>query len=149
MIDAQKLWNEAWNNILDSVEPVTQLPKQLVNGVFPPTDIYIDKDENLHIDMALAGFEETDLSMKFDPEGYLVIASKESTSDEDKTEDTDSVKRYVMKGIKRSQFSKSIFIDTRYFDKTGLDAIMKNGMLNIKIPKKPEDPNDTINIRKG
>lgn len=142
--DVRDLWNSVLLNAREFTEPVNQLSRKLVDGAFPPADILIDDKENIYINMALAGFEVTDLKIRFDEEDYLVISHTDE-SDVEESKNTSELK-YVQRGLKSGSFIKKFFVDTRYLDKKSLKATMKNGMLKIKILRKEQNPDDEIKI---
>lgn len=140
---AEAMWDYFVRSALDFTVPPSQLPRKLVSGSFPPADIYIDAEENLYVDMALAGFDGSKLSVKFDEEDHLLVSYKK----DDSTESNDIT--YLSRGIKReSDFEKRFFVDKRYFDIDPkiITVDFKNGMLSIKIPRKKPNPDKELKI---
>lgn len=139
------IWDEIRKTAMSSTLAArTSLPSCLVSGNFPPADIICDKDENITIKMALAGYDQSMIDIEFNEENYLVIKSIDK--DDEVKADEDEI-YYIQKGIKSGSFNKKFFVDTRYLDKNTVSASMKDGMLTIKIPRKEKDPNSKIKIQ--
>lgn len=120
---------------------VSQLPQGLVCGEFPPTNIMADKDDNLIIQMSVAGYPDDGVDITYKDE-YIVVTL---TPDEHLLDDY-NVK---MQGLKNSKAQKKVFAPQKDFDVTAASAVTKNGIITITVPRKPEAKPQTIPISKG
>jgi HSP20 family molecular chaperone IbpA len=143
-LSAELLWEAFKKEALEFSVPSQQLPRKLVSGQFPPSDVYIDKKENVYINMALAGYDPTKVSVKFDEDDYLSVSYKGM---EDGSMDSEEY-YYLQKNIKFKDFEKKFFVDKKYLDISSdkVQVSIKNGMLSIKIPRKDPDPAKELKI---
>jgi HSP20 family protein len=130
---------EAFEEMWNLIEPVSRFPEGLVCGDFPPMNIMADKDDNLVIQMAIAGYpnDGVDLSYKDD---YLTV----KLTPEEKSLDEYKVK---MKGIRSSKAERKIAVPSKDFNVAKAEATQKNGVLTIKIPRKEEAKPLAITIK--
>ena len=102
-----------------------------VDTSYPPYSIY-EIDDNAFIEIALAGFQESDLDVYQDDDGYLVIKGERADNPE---------RKYQHKGISYRKFTKKFKIDKNYEPGT---AVFENGLLTIRLnrtePKRKEIP---------
>jgi HSP20 family molecular chaperone IbpA len=111
---------------------------------FPPHNIYALKDGSARIDLALAGYAQSDISLRAE-DGKLVVEGKghdDEACDCGPSCDCGDDCECVYHGIKSSSFKKSISMPTK-FDLSQAKAKMKDGMLSITVPlaeeRKPRD----------
>ena len=98
-------------------------PNTSQDSGFPPYNIRKEDDYNYVIEVALAGFSETDIEVEV-KDGIITVRSIE-----DKGTDTT---QYVHRGIARRSFSKSWTLsDDIVFNR----AEFNNGLLNISLEK--------------
>ena len=99
------------------------VPTETTSGGFPPYNIRKVDDYNYVIEIALAGFSESDIEVEV-ADGVISVRSKE-----DKDADTN---QYVHRGIARRSFSKSWTLSD---DMIVNGAEFQNGLLNINLEK--------------
>ena len=130
------LFEDMW----DAVETVSSFPQGLVCGDFPPTNILADKDDNLVLQMSVAGYPEDGVELSYKDE-FLVITM---TPDEKQFEGY----KLKMRGIRNSKAQKKILVPSKDFNVDSAEASTKNGILTMKIPRKEEAKPKTIKITK-
>jgi len=102
---------------------VMNFPNTSQESGFPPYNIRKEDDYNYVIEVALAGFSETDIEVEV-KDGIITVRSIE-----DKGTDTT---QYVHRGIARRSFSKSWTLSD---DIVVNRAEFNNGLLNISLEK--------------
>ena len=98
-------------------------PQSSQDSGFPPYNIRKEDDYKYVIELALAGFSESDIEVEV-KDGILTVRSKEDKS----TDDT----QYVHRGISKRSFSKSWTLSDDVIVK---GAEFDNGLLNISLEK--------------
>ena len=98
-------------------------PQSSQDSGFPPYNIRKEDDYKYVIELALAGFSESDIEVEV-KDGTLTVRSKEDKS----TDDT----QYVHRGIAKRSFSKSWTLSDDVIVK---GAEFDNGLLNISLEK--------------
>ncbi|MDP7367543.1 MAG: Hsp20 family protein [Candidatus Pacebacteria bacterium] len=109
-------FDRMFNRLMDS-------PNSTQDSGFPPYNIRKENDYSYVIEVALAGFSETDIEVEV-KDGIITVRSKE-----DKGTDTT---QYVHRGIARRSFSKSWTLSDDIVIK---GAEFNNGLLNISLEK--------------
>jgi len=104
----------------------------MVTGVSPlPYDYVLDKEGNLHIDFAMAGYEKEAISVDCEEGGLRLVANaKEGVPYE-------GGKSYHT-GIKKAKISLLITMPDKY-DKCRAKVAYNNGLLKITVPLKEEN----------
>jgi len=131
------VFDEMWA----ALDSVSRLPECLITGDFPPTNILVDdKEENLVIQMSVAGYPENGVDISF-KDDYLSVKL---------TPDEDLFKGYKvkMKGFRTSKAERKVYVPAKEFDVASSKADTLNGVLTITIPRKEEAKPITIGIEK-
>ena len=119
---------------LDNFFGLTGL-KQPVNR-YPLTDIAVDKDSNIVVDIALAGFDREDITIEL--KGNILVI--EGSKDPDERE-----LQYEQRHISENDFSRQIIIKED-FNIGNIDAVFLKGILTIVVSRS-ETQKKTINIK--
>lgn len=101
-------------------------------------DVYEEK-ENIIFEMNLPGIDPKLIDVSFQ-NGYLKIAGKREEEKETKE------KNYFFKEIKRGTFERKVELPTKVKTEKA-EAIFKNGMLKIVVPKLVEELTGKVNIK--
>ena len=105
---------------------------------FPLSNVLVNKKSgDLVIEMALAGYNPEDVSIKTE-DSKIVVEGKAQTHDEDY--------EYQLRDIKQSSFKQPIPVSTK-FDLSKLEAEFKNGILKMTIPVSEEKKPKIIKIK--
>lgn len=104
---------------------------------YPLTDLGIDKDKNLHIAVAIAGFGKDDVELELKGNKLHIRGTKEtSTSDE---------VEYIQKHISSTHFDRVIVLHENYVGGE-ITAKVQDGILTINVePKEQQKKLITIN----
>jgi len=106
---------------------------------YPPYNIEQIGEDRLRITLAVAGFDESDLSIQRDGEQLLVSGKQDNGGDDDRM--------FLHRGIAARQFQRS-FVLAEGIEVT--EAHMQNGLLHIDLHRpKPKSEIRTIAIRSG
>jgi len=128
-----KIWDELdnWDGIFGSLMPVTKTT---------PIDI-TENEKEYHVKADVPGFEKDEISISLN-DNILTIQG------EKKKEDKDEKENYIRKERFYSSFSKSISLYENV-DIDKIDASLKNGTLELRIPKKEvqEKPVKKIEVK--
>lgn len=100
---------------------------------YPPTNVYVTNDKKLVFEFAVAGFAETDLSLRFQGD-YMYLSA--NISSENITNDNISYLKHRLK-LKDIE-SQKYFVPESKFDQAAAQAVYKNGILRVFIPPKEE-----------
>lgn len=122
----------------EQLERVLERSAKGGNEGYPPFNIEQTSDFSYRITLAVAGFDEADLSITVE-DRQLVIRGRQSDDSEGRI--------YLHRGIAARQFQRSFVLAD------GVDvgeAQMENGLLHVDLTRaKPERVVQTIKIKKG
>jgi HSP20 family protein len=104
-----------------------------------PVDVFIN-DEDLCFDIACVGLEKSDIKLSVEGNTLKVVYNKEEA------DESESAKNYIHRGVARRSFNMGWKVSPDY-DLSLLDATMKNGLLQITIPKSEEAKSRFIKIK--
>ena len=103
---------------------VNELPKQAKR--FPLTDIFVNEDENILIDIAVAGFAKENISIEM--VGNTLVITGEYVS-----EGRDDLK-VIQEFISKQNFERNIVLSENYVE-GAIIATLDNGILSIGVTK--------------
>ena len=144
------IW-DLFGNINREFMPIDQLLDKMFSKQFPsvvkemglsrpfssqgyPKINVAETDKQYEITAELAGLSKKDVSVELDSETNVLTISGKKTEKEEKSEE----KRYIIRELKQSSFSRSIKIGDNC-DKNSCKADFEDGVLKITIDKKVED----------
>ena len=113
--------------------------------LYPPANVYLTPVKQLVIELALAGFNEKDVSVQFKGD-YLVFSAKapEAAAPDERTQ-------YFKRRLRlRDIDEQRYFVPADRFDQAASQATFRNGLLRIVVPPReaPAAADDiTIDIR--
>lgn len=97
---------------------------------YPPTNVYSDAKKALVFEMALAGFEEKDLSLSFQGD-YMHFSAKAPVLNEEE----ENSRRYIKRRLKLKDIEEQkYYVPADRFDRTQVTASFQDGLLTIVIP---------------
>jgi HSP20 family protein len=103
--------------------------------MYPPANVYLTPEKKLVFEIALAGFNQEDISIQF--RGDSLIFSAKSPLSGDPDPNIQYFKRRLKtKGIEEQRF----YVPADKFNQSGTQATFKNGLLKIVVP--PRDQAD-------
>jgi len=114
--------------------------------MYPPTNFYLTPDKKLVLELALAGFEEKDLSVQFRGDSLLFSARAPQAQDDAGVQFFKH--RLKMRDIEEQRY----YVPTDRYDQGRAEAKFRNGLLRIVVPPREEaaqDPGIKVNIRTG
>jgi HSP20 family molecular chaperone IbpA len=140
----------------DAAEKMRQAAEQLGRGPFgnpdyypaymyPPATICLTREKKLVFEIALAGFEEKDISVQF--RGDHLLFSARGPRGAEPEEGVQYFKRRLkLKDIEEQRY----YVPADKFDQAGTQAVFRNGLLRVTVP--PREKLETgeeirINIR--
>ena len=96
---------------------------------YPPANAFITGDRTLVFEFALAGFNESSISLEF--QGDYMVMSAKAPEDPEKPEEIRYFKRRLkLKDIENQKY----FVPGDKFDREKVKALFKNGLLRVTIP---------------
>ena len=96
---------------------------------YPPANAFITGDRTLVFEFALAGFNESSISLEF--QGDYMVMSAKAPEDPEKPEEIRYFKRRLkLKDIENQKY----FVPADKFDREKVKALFKNGLLGVTIP---------------
>lgn len=99
---------------------------------YPPSNVYITPDKAIVFEMALAGFRQEDLDLKFVGDYMLFSAQLDATQEIEGL-------RYLKKRLKLKPIEEQKFyVPEDKFARDQVSATFKNGLLRIVIPSQGE-----------
>jgi len=139
--DAQMMRHDPFNNFFDTMffNPQNMAPAHFVQ---PRMDM-ADLPDKIEIKAELPGMDENNVTLTCE-DGILTLSGENQQSTEEQSKD------YYMKEMSSGSFSRSVRLP-KNVDESKIDAVFKNGILTITIPK-IEPKNDTVKkipIKKG
>ncbi len=122
----------------DQLERLVERTAKSGNEGYPPYNIEQTSEHSYRITLAVAGFDEDDLSITVE-DSQLVIRGRQADDSDDRI--------FLHRGIAARQFQRTFVLAD------GVDvgaASMKNGLLHVDLNRAvPEKVIQTINIKKG
>jgi HSP20 family protein len=109
--------------------------------LYPPANIYLTREKKLVFEIALAGFEEKDLSIQFRGDS-LIFAAKAPVRTEE--EFVQSFKRRLkLRDIEEQRY----YVPADKFDHSSTQASFRNGLLKIVVPPRQQaEKGDEIKV---
>ncbi len=97
---------------------------------YPPMNVYLTTDKSLVIEMAMAGFQQEDLSLQFVGDSLLFSAKPQFV------EEVEGL-RYLKRRLKVKPIEEQkYFVPVDKFDQKAVSAVFKNGLLRITVPSR-------------
>ena len=113
--------------------------------LYPPANLYLTPDKRMVLEVALAGFDEKDVSVQFKGD-YLVFSAKAPEAPA-----TDERTQYFKRRLRmRDVDDQRWFVPADKFDQAASQATFRNGLLKVVVPPREEpavDEGIRINIR--
>jgi HSP20 family protein len=109
--------------------------------LYPPANVYLTPDKQMVLEVALAGFNEKDVSVQFRGD-YLVFSAKapEAPAPDERTQYFK--RRLRMRDVDEQRY----FVPADRFDQAASQAMFRNGLLRIMVPPR-ESPAATEGIK--
>jgi molecular chaperone IbpB/HSP20 family protein len=113
--------------------------------MYPPSTIYLTREKKFVLELALAGFEEKDLSVQFRGD-YLVFSAKSPRAGE-----LDEGIQYFKRRLKLKDIEEQrYFVPADKFDQAGTQATFHNGLLRLVVPPRAQpETGEEIRINIG
>src|SRR5271157_581888 len=137
----------------DAVEKMRTAAEQFGKGPFgnpdyypaymyPPATIYLTREKKLVVELALAGFEEHDISVQF--RGDHLLFSAKAPAPPTNEEGVQYFKRRLkLKDIEEQRY----YVPAEKFDQAGTQARFHNGLLRLVVPPREHaDSGEEIRI---
>ena len=149
-------FGEAFNR--ETAEKMRQAAEQFGRGPFgnpdyypaylyPPSTIYLTKEKKLVFEIALAGFDEKDVTVQF--RGDHLLFSAKTPRIEEPDESVQYFKRRLkLKDIEEQRY----YVPADKFDQASTEASFHNGLLRLVVPPREQAPTGEeikIHIRTG
>jgi molecular chaperone IbpB/HSP20 family protein len=97
---------------------------------YPPMNVYLTPDKSIVIEMAMAGFQQEDLSLQFVGDNLVFSAKPQNL------EETEGL-RYLKRRLKvKPVEEQKYFVPADKFEQGMISAVFKNGLLRITVPSK-------------
>jgi HSP20 family protein len=100
---------------------------------YPPMNIYLAKDKSLVFEIAVAGFEEKDVELRFKGD-YLSFSAKAPTGEPQEEGVQYFKRRLKLRDIEEQRF----YAPEDKFDREKVQAHFKNGLLRVVVPAREE-----------
>ena len=113
--------------------------------LYPPANVYLNPEKQFVLELAIAGFDEKDVSVQFKGD-YLVFSAKapEAPAPDERTQWFK--RRLRMRDVDEQRY----FVPADKFDQAASQATFRNGLLRIVVPPRempPEAEGIKIDIR--
>ena len=101
--------------------------------LYPPANIYLTKEKKLVFEVALAGFEEKDISVQFRGDSLLFSAKAPPVNEGD-----ESVQYFKRRLKLRDIEEQRYYVPADKFNQSGSQALFRNGLLRIVVPPREQ-----------
>jgi HSP20 family molecular chaperone IbpA len=98
---------------------------------YPPTNVYTDRDGNMVLEFALAGIDESAVSVTFQGD-YLVLSAKVAARAEERDEGPFARRGFRPRNIDRQKYR----VPADEYAQESAKAVFKNGLLTVTVPPK-------------
>lgn len=95
---------------------------------YPLTDLYVDADDVLHIDVAIAGFKREEIEIEVKGNQLHIVGEKE-------TKEKDDGAKYIQKHISSNSFKRIMVLHENYVG-GDIKADIADGILSITVEAK-------------
>ncbi len=126
---AQSWFPSTFNDFFD----MDWLPR--MNATAPSINVLEDEKE-YKVEVAAPGLTKEDFKLHIDEDNNLVINMEKKSQEEDKDKDG---KKYIRREFSYARFTQTLALPDNV-DREHIGAEMKDGVLNIELPKKAETP---------
>jgi HSP20 family protein len=100
---------------------------------YPPANVYLTPEKKLIFEIALAGFDEKDVSIQFRGDSLVFSAKAPKTAEQDPN--TQYFKRRLkLKDIEEQRY----YVPADKFNQSGTQAAFKSGLLKITVPPRDQ-----------
>lgn len=141
------VWDDLFDNfqnIFDRVgmggDSALSRVAELVDSSFPPCNVKVDKDKNLLIEFAIAGYKEDEINLSYE-KNHLVVSIEPKTKEEDT-----KIYRVIRQGIKQGKATARVYVPSNLYDSSSVKAKFKNGILSITVDSLPESKSKSTSI---
>ena len=113
----------------DFLDIPTKVSNSVCSAVYPKSDIYTTEDGALHIECAVAGYSEDEISASYADE-YITVSLKKK--------EIDGKRRYLQSGIKyasKESSQISFYVDPTYYNADEVEVTLENGIFSITVPR--------------
>lgn len=122
------------DNFFDSIFDDFLMTMKKVNSSFgepfPPYNLYRDKENNLILSLAFAGYTKDELSVEVD-RNTIIISGNADKKDEDEEGVT-----FLKRRISKSSFKRMYSLPREGYNYEDISVEYKDGILTVFIPKK-------------
>jgi len=129
------------DEVLESGVPKTTLPVTLATSRFPPYNIYIEEDGSQVFEFAVAGWKDSDISIKYEND-HLILTMEKSDKEEQ------SNRKYLARTIREGKTVGKYYVPASKFDTSKTRASLADGILRVSIPMREEAKPFTVSINK-
>ncbi len=126
---AQSWFPSTFNDFFD----MDWMPR--MNATAPSINVLEDEKE-YKVEVAAPGLTKEDFKLHIDEDNNLVINMEKKSQEEDKDKDG---KKYIRREFSYARFTQTLALPDNV-DREHIGAEMKDGVLNIELPKKAETP---------
>ena len=129
----RSVWDDVFDNFFNEHE-TPNLIRRSTDG-YPVTDLYRDEGGNSVIELALAGFNKSQLSIEVKEGKITIIADQGNESGENS------------RRIARRSFTRTFVDHSNKLDLENAKATFQDGLLQITVPPTPEVQSTVIKIK--
>ncbi len=110
-----------------------------IDDVLTPRAEIVENEDQFKINVVFAGFDKDDIKLEF-KDNELVVSGQREENTEEKNE------KYHLREFRTGKFKRSFYLpDTA--DTDNVEAELKNGILNVVIPKREKAKVKEISIK--
>ncbi|MDR2553549.1 MAG: Hsp20/alpha crystallin family protein [Treponema sp.] len=111
---------------------------------YPPMNVYLTEDRSLNFEFALAGFEESNISLAFQGD-YMIFSAR--IGEEGRSAGGEDQVHYLKRRLKLKDIDKQkYYVPLDKYAQEDVKAVFRNGILRITVPPKAE-PDQTEGVR--
>ena len=96
---------------------------------YPPMNIYLTPERSIVFEFALAGFEESNLSLIFQGD-YMVFSARIGVEEQPEDNSRYIKRRLKLKDVERQKY----YVPADKFEQEKVKAVFRNGILTVTIP---------------
>lgn len=123
----QRTFDSFYDDFFSDFNPFQQLGK----ASYPKCNI-IDKTDEVVVQAAIPGLDKDDVDLEIDDKERTITLKSTKSAEETKHDSED----YISREIKFSSFTRSFSVKDPNLDLVSIEATHKNGVLELRIPKK-------------
>lgn len=126
--------------VMDAMEPVQKVPKAIIAGSFPPTNLLREADGTLLYEFAVAGYKKEEIDLEFKDDQLILTLNPEERKVEEGV-------KLIQKGIRSTKSRQVAYVPSTKYAVSKASSSLADGILSVRIPINEESKPIKVRIQ--